>query len=516
MGTRSFIGVLYSKVIPGKAPESNVITAKEYYFDDAKNIHLKKEVSLYESDVDLGKLPGMPLYVNHEYMHGPVGTIRDAWFSTDKTLGDKYYNYGLHHGQERNQEGLRLVIRGEVEEEKIPFIYKAIDVDSLENASLSVGYRYKCKACKWNNAGVPVEYDIGDKQIFEGSLCKHGRIANSGVLMLCRADSPDLNDKSQIIHVYQNSDVKLLTLENNGKKIANKNKKDNDRRRMESNNASNATGSPNQRTTTEEVSKNSARHATDENADSGSVPSKQRGGIQLESYYPILQKHAEQLGLNPNDPDVGAKLIVCMLEDREERIYQYSRRTEKTADDAIGLIKNMSEEYPVYSLSSVECNHVKNVLSDPKNELVFRCFALFTEKQKAMEKQLTLLQNARKEAKVRARHDIPRGEESEGSKRAALHARDGMEIDDGHLNNGAMSSAPPAPARKSLFNLSGSLKKEALSCGVMQNSFLSSGISDANQMSSMIKQLTDEIHRGVQGSGRSKVRDSRFNDVDLH
>jgi hypothetical protein len=553
--TKSFIGVLYSKVIPGSPPGDNVITAREYYYDDAKNIHLKKEMSLYESDINLEEMKGMPLYVNHEYMYGPVGTIAKAWFSTDKTLGSKYYNHGLHHGQEQNQDGLRLVIKGKVEQDKLEFVYKQIDVNSLEDASLSVGYRYKCTPYKWNNAGTPIEYKITDKKIFEGSLCKYGRIANSGVVVLCSMDSQDPNNKSQTIQAYENSNVKLvidieksiqrqLAAKNNDKKpkqeknnrtttiIINTNTNTNStrHRQMESNNTKTTTTTT---TTTvasngakEEASRNSADQKEDNVLLNGSTVGKQpREGVQLENYYSLFHKHAEQLGLNPNDPDVGAKLIVCMLEEREERIVQYSERTKKMADNVIDAIKTMSEEYPTYSLSTVECSHIKNLLSEPKNELVFRCFSMFFEKQKALEKQLNALQNARKETRVRSLQDLSIDSEEgrDANKKLAYSMEttpmelDGMESTavNSRANNNAKSNGTTGGGRRSLFNLAKNYTVDGQKHGLIQNSLLSAGISDVNHMSVMIKQLSEDIQKGIQSSKNSRVRDSRFNNTEL-
>lgn len=212
--SKNFIGVLYNNVIRAEGQRECIVQAKDVILGEKGFLHLKEGMRLGTDDIKLESVRGLPLYVDHRYELDQMGVMPDAFYSDNKSLGSQHYNAGIHFNQSKEPDGLQLCIRGEVWEDKLPFVLQTLGISDLSEAALSIGYRYSYEVHERNNAGQALSYRIVNKEVYEGSLCKYGRIAKSGVLMTL-AESNSLSQsilaRAAIESNYKNNKNNRLT-----------------------------------------------------------------------------------------------------------------------------------------------------------------------------------------------------------------------------------------------------------------------------------------------------------------
>jgi hypothetical protein len=366
--SKNFIGVLYNNVIRSEGQRDCIVSAKDVILGEKGYLHLKEGMRLATDDIQLESVKGLPLYIEHKYELGQVGTIQDAFYSDNKDLGNQHYNAGIHFNQNKEADGLQLCIRGEVSSDKIQYVLNTIGIADLSEAALSIGYRYSYQIHEMNASGQALSYKIVGKQVYEGSLCKYGRIANSGVLMTL-AESNSLTTE----HFGEGS--YRIKLQEQQKQI-------NDINNMSSepttNAADQATPPPLQQ----------EEKAIEENNVRAAAPQ-----IDAQTGEKML-KEAMTLGVDVTQSNWMLEYMMKLSDDRQQRINAHRDQWRPVIDRSMNSLKECVKLSQTYTFTDPEMDKIQAGMLIEDGQLNARAYAAFTERIAEQDKELAELKNS--------------------------------------------------------------------------------------------------------------------------
>jgi hypothetical protein len=178
--------VLYNGIVPaGRVPTPRLVEKELIDHASEKNLSLlayHPATRLYMEDIDLAAINGMPVLIDHEPGAGIVGVHGGAYVTdNDKQLRQHFTEDNMPADIQvpGGGAGYKLVTRMMLFADDIPRILKEIRAARIEDAATSIAY-----VLILANPGPDSKfYAVKRIKFLEGSLCREGRNAGSGVIM---------------------------------------------------------------------------------------------------------------------------------------------------------------------------------------------------------------------------------------------------------------------------------------------------------------------------------------------
>lgn len=178
--------VLFNGIVPpGRLPQHRVVEKELIQNKNETNSDILAyhwATRLYWEDVKLEQINGMPALIDHFKEYGVVGVHGGAYLTNSNKDLLQHFNEGNIPDDLEvpgGGYGYKLVTRIATLKDQIPYILEKTNVDAIQECATSISY-----ATILADPGpeCPVYY-VKRVEFREGSYCKYGRNAGSGVIM---------------------------------------------------------------------------------------------------------------------------------------------------------------------------------------------------------------------------------------------------------------------------------------------------------------------------------------------